>query len=132
MASAAGDSKSKPSSISRQSKVRFVVCVDSDGNDDLQVRRIYQSLPDSSAAKSRYIRVIDDSGEDYLYPESCFCLFTSPLKSETPLKVTSRRSPDTLRMANVRHICSRSAPRRARADSDAAADTNRAAVLRAR
>ena len=50
----------------------LVVCIDTCGHDDLQARRIYQALPDASAAKSHFLRVIDDSGEDYLYPESCF------------------------------------------------------------
>lgn len=50
----------------------FVVCVNPHGNDDLQARRIYQVVPDASAAKSRFLRVVDDSGDDYLYPESCF------------------------------------------------------------
>jgi len=46
--------------------------VNAAGNDDLQVRRIYQALPDRSAARSGFIRVIDDSGEDYLYPSRLF------------------------------------------------------------
>ena len=50
----------------------FVVCIDPCGHDDLQTRRIYQALPDASAAKSHFLRIVDDSGEDYLYPESCF------------------------------------------------------------
>ena len=50
----------------------FVVCIDPGPHDDLQTRRIYQMLPDASAAKSQFLRVIDDSGDDYLYPESCF------------------------------------------------------------
>jgi hypothetical protein len=49
-----------------------VVCVDPGSNDDLQARRIYRVIPDESAARSHYIRVIDDSGEDYLYPERLF------------------------------------------------------------
>jgi hypothetical protein len=48
------------------------VCVDPANNDDLQPRRIYQVIRDDSAARSRFIRVVDDSGEDYLYPKSCF------------------------------------------------------------
>ena len=50
----------------------LVVCIDASGHDDLQTRRIYQVLPDLSAAKSHFFRIIDDSGEDYLYPEACF------------------------------------------------------------
>ena len=68
MASAASVSRSNVSSTNQD----FVVCVNPDGNDDLQSRRIYQVLPDDSAARSAFMRVIDDSGEDYLYPASCF------------------------------------------------------------
>lgn len=52
--------------------LRFVVCIDVAGNDDLQARRIYKVLPDPSASRSKLLRVIDDSGEDYVYPSSCF------------------------------------------------------------
>src|SRR5437867_5385757 len=65
-------SKSSGSSTSRMSRAYFVVCIDSGGNDDLQARRIYHTLPDQSAARSNFIRVIDDSGEDYLYPAELF------------------------------------------------------------
>lgn len=40
----------------------------------LTPRRIYEVLPDESAAKSNYLRVIDDEGEDYLYPADNFVL----------------------------------------------------------
>ena len=39
---------------------------------------IYQVLPDESAAKSDYIRVIDNEGEDYLYPASYFVFIDLP------------------------------------------------------
>jgi len=72
-ASAVVASRSNVSSTEKNKPVaEFVVCIDPGTHDDLQARRIYQVLPDASAAKSRFIRVIDDSGEDYLYPESCF------------------------------------------------------------
>ena len=52
---------------------KFVVCVN---NDDypasLEIRKIYRTLPDRAAKKHNLIRVIDESSEDYLYPESCF------------------------------------------------------------
>jgi len=38
----------------------------------LQPRKLYQVLPDQAAAKDDYVRVIDDSGEDYLYPANYF------------------------------------------------------------
>lgn len=51
---------------------QFVLCIKNDGCDDLQIRKIYEVLPDESAAKDEYIRIIDESGEDYLYPTNYF------------------------------------------------------------
>ena len=51
---------------------RFVVCIRSDDNAELEVRKIYEVLPDDSAASDGLLRVVDDSGENYLYPESLF------------------------------------------------------------
>lgn len=54
------------------SEIKFVVCLKNDGCEDLETRKIYQVLPDEKAAEDDYIRVIDESGEDYLYPASYF------------------------------------------------------------
>ncbi len=55
------------------SNLRFAICINNtDYPDDLQVRTVYQVLPDESAAKSDYIRVVDETGEDYLYPATYF------------------------------------------------------------
>jgi hypothetical protein len=51
---------------------QFVVCVRNEDCEDLELRKIYQVLPDESAAEDGYIRVIDESGEDYLYPANYF------------------------------------------------------------
>ena len=52
---------------------KFVVCIDSgDWPEDLVVRKIYRTLPDDDAATFNWIRVIDESEEDYLYPSDCF------------------------------------------------------------
>jgi len=57
----------------RQKVTQFVVCVKNDPYPaSLEVRKIYQVLPDASAAKHQLIRVIDESGEDYLYPADYF------------------------------------------------------------
>jgi hypothetical protein len=51
----------------------LVICVDNDGYlASLELRKIYISLADTSAKKHGYIRVIDESGEDYLYPLPMF------------------------------------------------------------
>jgi hypothetical protein len=55
------------------------------------VRRIYRVLPDDSAARSSFIRVIDDSGEDYLYPSRLFLpLHVSSAVREALSPVTTR------------------------------------------
>ena len=51
---------------------RFAVCVGNDGNDDLSFGMLYRVLPDVTAAAEGLLRVIDDSGEDYLYPSARF------------------------------------------------------------
>ena len=60
-------------------KPRFALCINNSGYpDDLKVRTVYQVLPDESAAKSNYIRVVDETGEDYLYPATKFVLIDLP------------------------------------------------------
>jgi hypothetical protein len=44
----------------------------------LEVRKIYTVLPDREGRKLGMIRVIDESGEDYLFPESCFAEIKLP------------------------------------------------------
>ena len=57
---------------SEKQRARFVLCVRDNGSEDLQRRKVYRVLPDSSAAKEGYVRVVDESGEDYLYPADYF------------------------------------------------------------
>jgi hypothetical protein len=52
---------------------KFVICIEnSDYPASLEKRKIYEVLPDSDAEKIDHIRVVDESGKDYLYPASCF------------------------------------------------------------
>ena len=51
---------------------RLAVCLRNDGAEDLVVRRIYVVLPDAAAAERGYLRVVDESDEDYLYPADYF------------------------------------------------------------
>jgi hypothetical protein len=58
---------------------RFVVCIKNQGYAaSLEVRKIYRVLPDAPAAKHHMIRVVDESGEDYLYPCSYFSAIRVP------------------------------------------------------
>jgi hypothetical protein len=55
------------------SKRQLVICVDNSGYEaSLERRKIYEAVADSASAKQGLLRVIDESGEDYLYPESMF------------------------------------------------------------
>ena len=50
-----------------------MICVGNKGYAaSLELRKIYQVVPDKTASKLNQIRVIDESGEDYLYPEDFF------------------------------------------------------------
>ena len=69
----------------REKSLRFAVCVRSDDADLLTPRMIYQVLPDESAAKSKYVRVIDNEGEDYLYPAEYFMFLDLPQEIERAL-----------------------------------------------
>ena len=63
----------------RSTAKQFVVCLKNDGYEvPLERRKIYRVLPDSDAAKHRLIRVIDESGEDYLYPQRFFAPIELP------------------------------------------------------
>jgi hypothetical protein len=51
----------------------FVVCVRNEGFEaSLEVRKLYRVIPDPKAEAESLIRVVDESGEDYLYPEDLF------------------------------------------------------------
>jgi hypothetical protein len=69
----------------KDQETKFAVCISSDDPDLLTPRRIYQVLPDDSGAKSNYIRVIDNEGEDYLYPADYFLFIELPRKIELAL-----------------------------------------------
>ena len=62
----------------RNQTPRLAVCVQTDDADLLTPRMIYEVLPDESAAKSKYVRVIDNEGEDYLYPADYFVFVDFP------------------------------------------------------
>ena len=60
-------------------RIQYVVCIKNDGNpESLQLRKIYRTLPDADAAKHGYTRVVDETGEDYLYPRQYFLAIALP------------------------------------------------------
>ena len=73
------------------SEARFVICVKTEDPDLLTPRMIYEILPDESAAKSKLVRVIDNEGEDYLYPAEFFLFVDFPLAVRRTLRKVSSR-----------------------------------------
>ena len=67
----------------RATAKEFVVCLKNRGYEvSLERRKIYQVLPDPEAAKHKQLRVIDESGEDYLYPLNFF----APIELPQPIR----------------------------------------------
>ena len=54
----------------------------------MEKRKIYQALPDEEAEKEGYVRVIDESGEDYLYPQPYFIVVQLPREAQEALQLS--------------------------------------------
>ena len=64
---------------SKNPEPKFVVCIRNNGyNASLEPRKIYQVLPDAAASTHRMLRIVDESGEDYLFPENLFAPINLP------------------------------------------------------
>ena len=71
-------------------KKRYLLCVRNQGCEDLEPRKLYEQLPDSRAAQDGYVRVVDESGEDYLYPADYFVALDLPREAERALAGAAR------------------------------------------
>ena len=71
--------------MARRKSTQFVICIRNEQCEDLHPRKIYQTLSDETAAQDGYIRVIDESGEDYLYPQDYFVPIELPQAAEKAL-----------------------------------------------
>jgi len=66
-----------------KSEKQYVICVGNRGHAaSLDLRKVYQALPDQIGSKLRQIRVIDESGDDYLYPEDYFVPVHPPARHD--------------------------------------------------
>ena len=75
---------------STRARKRFALCIANRGCDDLQVGKVYGILLDRAAAAKNHLRVIDESGEDYLYPAEYFVFVDLPQKAKRALTATRR------------------------------------------
>ena len=64
----------------------FALCIENKDSDDLEKRKIHVVVPDEEAAQEGYLRVIDESGADYLYPASYFVLMDLPAEAQKALR----------------------------------------------
>ncbi len=70
----------------RKTAARFAVCIDnSEYPASLELHKIYRVLSDEDAAEDGDLRVIDESGEDYLYPAQYFVLIELPQEVQKSL-----------------------------------------------
>ena len=71
----------------KRSEMQFVVCINNKGYAaSLELRKLYQVVTDGTAAKVHQIRIIDESGEDYLYPEEYFVPVQLPQSAEKAVR----------------------------------------------
>ncbi|MBW2076811.1 MAG: hypothetical protein JRI71_04550 [Deltaproteobacteria bacterium] len=76
----------------KNSKKTFVVCIKNEGYvASLELRKIYEVIPDERAAEHQMIRVVDESGEDYLYPSDFFIPIDLPKPVEQALALAMRK-----------------------------------------
>ena len=74
--------------MKKNREIKYAVCI-IDSEPDLVFRKVYEVLLDKSAAKNDYVRIIDESGEDYLYPSTYFVFIELPQEAERALSRAS-------------------------------------------
>lgn len=75
----------------------FALCLEDGGMEDLEGRKVYEVLPDREANREGYIRVIDESGEDYIYPSDLFAPVKLPPAVERQLRRRTDGSAQSVR-----------------------------------
>lgn len=84
------NSKSNGSSRKHLSAASFVLCVRNEGYPaSLELRKLYVVLEDAVAAKHHLVRVIDESGDDYLFPADYFVALRLPANVKLALSKAS-------------------------------------------
>jgi len=65
-------------------KHKFLVCIDNGGYEAaLELRKLYENIPDKEAERHNQVRIIDESGEDYLYPSRFFAPIRLPIQTRS-------------------------------------------------
>ena len=84
--SSANDMSTRPRKSRRRQAVTFVVCVENSGYPaSLELHKNYRVVPDQDAAREGDLRIVDESGEDYLYPAEWFAAVEVPRRVRASL-----------------------------------------------
>ena len=79
--------------MKRVTPKRFALCLDNRGNEASLIKgKVYRILPDARAAKDDLIRVIDESGEDYLFAKPQFAFVNLPQSVKKKMLALERAS----------------------------------------
>ena len=74
----------------RRSEAQYVICVKNlRCRASLELRKIYRRLPDAAAGRHGLVRIVDESGEDYLYPAKYFVAIRLPQAVERAVVLAS-------------------------------------------
>jgi hypothetical protein len=84
--------------VTNKNRVEFAICMSNEGYEDLEEAKIYRVLPDAKATEVGCIRVVDESGKDYLYPQNRFAIVDLPeyVRARLPRPRPSRRADKAL------------------------------------
>ena len=70
-------------------KHKFLLCVCNEKHEaSLELRKLYEKIPDREAERHNQIRIIDESGEDYIYPVAFFAPVRLPAETRSRIEVT--------------------------------------------
>ena len=65
---------------------KFLVCIDNEGYEaSLETRKLYEKIPDREVERYNQVRIIDESGEDYLYPSKFFAPVRLPMQTKNKI-----------------------------------------------
>jgi hypothetical protein len=94
--------------LTDKKRVEYAMCVANEGSEDLEVWKVYRILPDPKATEVGCIRVIDESGEDYLHPADRFVTVDFPehVRERLPRShkaiATSKAAPTTAKLRRTK------------------------------
>jgi hypothetical protein len=79
----------------------YAICIKNRAAEDLELRKVYRVLQDNAAAADGYVRVIDESGDVYLYPAEYFVFIELPQKAKQAWTRTRRAAKHGLRTVSA-------------------------------